>query len=32
MERDGLHGGAGELFGQGGQRDDKDGGGVDEQP
>lgn len=29
MERDGLHGGAGELFGQGGKRDDQDGGGVD---
>ena len=32
MESDGLHGGAGELFGQGGKRDDKDGGGVDKQP
>ena len=29
MEGDGLHGGAGELFVQGGKRDDQDGGGVD---
>ena len=32
MERDGLHGCAGELFGQGGEGDDKEGGGVNQQP
>ena len=32
MEGDGLHGGAGELLGQGGKGNQHNGGGVNQQP